>query len=70
MSFSKRLRKIIKSKLRKRIKKGFSKKLKIVPKIKLNVLENPSRKFNRKLLRSNFPEKLMRVERKKELFGP
>ncbi len=42
-----------KSKLSKRIKKGFSKKLKIVPKIKLNV-----------------PEKLIRVERKKELFGP
>jgi hypothetical protein len=37
-----------KSKLKKRIKKGFSKKLKIVPKIKLNVPENPSRKFKRK----------------------
>jgi hypothetical protein len=36
-----------KSKLRKRIKKGFSKKLKIVPKIKLNVPENPQ-EINRK----------------------
>jgi hypothetical protein len=37
-----------KRKLRKRIKKEFSKKLKIVPKIKLNIPENPSRKVNRK----------------------
>jgi hypothetical protein len=51
--FLKAIMKNNKSKLRKRIKKGFSKKLKIVPKIKLNVPENSTEnikiKFRRKV---------------------